>query len=212
MSARGWLYGDADLFGHRPRVGFGDATVSVREVGKDAADRIIREGHYSGSVVWSSSEHFGVFVNGRLSGAMQFGPAMNPASGGAVVLGTGPDQWCELNRLWIADAKPPNTTSRAVAFGLKLLRERRPRTAWVQSFADERCGKLGAIYQACSFLYLGCHESTFYELDGEWYHKSMLGRAEYDKRGWWCGPKIAHFNANASRATRHTFRQFRYPK
>src|SRR5687767_14681539 len=124
---RDWILGDGDLFGHRPVVGFGDGEVAVRVIPKDTADRWIREGHYSRSVVWSSNEHFGVYVDGMLSGAMQFGPAMNPASGAAVVEGTEPDQWCELNRLWLADEKPANTTSRAVAFGLKLLRERRPR-------------------------------------------------------------------------------------
>ena len=49
-----------------------------------------------------------------------------------------------------------------------------PSVAWVQSYADERCQGLGVIYQACSFLYLGFHESPLSELDGEVYYKLLL--------------------------------------
>lgn len=205
----GWTYSDPDLFGKREYTGYGNDEVRVGVLDKSTADAIMRRGHYSGSVAWSSNQHFGIYVGREIVGACQFGPAMNPASGANIVAGTEPDQWTELNRLWIAGGQPANTTSRAVSYAIRLLKKRRPRIAWVQSFADERCGS-GGIYRACSFLYLGSHEQTFYLLDGEWYHKSMLGRAEYDRRGWWCGPKIAHFNAHAHRAERHTFRQFRY--
>lgn len=107
------------------------------------------------------------------------------------------------------DEKPDNTTSRAISLALKVIRNRKPAVEWVQSFADERCRKLGGVYQACSFLYCGEHTATFYELDGEWFHKSMLSRPAVDKRGWRSGPKVAWFKQNQDRAATHTFRQFR---
>ena len=42
---------------------------------KDAA-ALVRRVHYSGKVVPNSQLHFGVYLNGRLEGAMQFGPPM----------------------------------------------------------------------------------------------------------------------------------------
>ena len=206
------LVGDPDLFGHREPVAFGTADVLVRPIHKDTADDLIRAGHYSGSVVWSSNRHFGVFHHGRLIGALQYGPAMNPASGGKVVRDCRPGEWLELNRMWLADEKPANCATRAIAYSLRLLRHRLEPPTWVQAFADSRCGKLGAVYQAASFLYLGSHETTFYELDGEWFHKSMRGRPLVDKRGWRCGPKIRRFLANEDRAVPHTFTQYRYAK
>lgn len=200
-----------DLFGQCRAVGVEWADgLRVSEIQKAQADEIIREGHYSHSVVWSSSKHFGVFVRGRLIGALQYGPAMNPRSGDKIVAGTTVDTFLELNRMWLALVKPPNTASRAISGSLRLLRKWTPALEWVQSFADERCGKLGAVYQACSFLYLGSHEATFYEIEGQWFHKSILNRPEYDKRGWWRGPKATWFNANKDRATQYSFRQFRY--
>lgn len=200
------------LFGNAPLLALGDSEIEVRVIFKEAADEIIKAGHYSRSVVWSSSDHFGVYSteDERLLGAIQFGPAMNPASGGSIVRGTEPEQWIELNRMWLSDEKPPNTATRAISFSIRLLRRSRPELKWIQSFADSRCGKAGAVYQAASFVYCGSHRSVFYELDGEWFHKSMLDRPEIDKRGWWSGPKIARLREGRSRATRHEFRQYRY--
>jgi hypothetical protein len=208
----GLLLSDPDLFGHRSVIGCGDDTVQVRVRPKEWVSQIIRKGHYSGTVSWASNEHYGVFMDDIAIGALQFGPAMNPKSGARVVQGTQPDQWLELNRMWLVDEKPRNCTSRVVSFALRLLRKRRPRIAWVQSYADSRCGKMGGIYQACSFLYCGSHETTFYELEGEFYHQSMMGRPEIDKRGWGSGPRIKRLNQNREQAVRHVFTQYRYIK
>jgi hypothetical protein len=206
------IYGDPVLFGHPDVVGYAGPVLRVETIPKREADALVRQNHYSGSVVWSSSLHLGCFVGDDLIGALQFGVAMNPASGAKVVAGTEPDQWLELNRMWLSDVRPEHAASRAVSLALRTVKRVRPRIGWVQTFADERCGKMGSIYQACSFDYLGCHDTNFWLLDGEWYHQSMLGRPEYDGRGWWCGPKISHLNNNRDRAERHTFTQYRYFK
>lgn len=206
------VYGPPTLFGPQEVTGAASGDVRAELIAKDDADEIIRSGHYSHSVVWSSNLHFGIYVCDVLVGAMQFGPAMNPASGARVVAGSSTETWLELNRLWLVDEKPDNTTSRAISCALRVIRHRKPMVEWVQSFADERCGKWGAVYQACSFLYCGEHTATFYELDGEWFHKSMLSRPSVDKRGWRSGPKVAWFKQNQDRAIPRTFRQFRYIK
>ncbi len=204
------VLGVPDLFGHRPVEGCTDGEIEVRPIPKPQADEIIRRGHYSRSVAWSSSLHFGVLHGGAVIGALQYGPAMNPASGARVVADTSPEGWLELNRMWLADEKPQNCATRAISFSLRLIRRLRPQVEWIQSFADSRCGKLGAVYQAASFLYLGSHDSTFYLLDGEWFHRSMIGRKETDKRGWGSGPKIARLRGREHEAVPHTFTQYRY--
>ena len=88
----------------------------------------------------------------------------------------------------------------------------RPKVEWVQSFADERCQKLGGVYQAASFLYCGTHVGRFIDIDGEVFHQSMMARPLIDKRGWRCGPKVRWVLANCERATPVEFKQFRYIK
>ncbi len=205
-SPQGTLVGPPDV------IGATSGEVCARLIPKEEAEAIICAGHYSRTVVWSSSLHFGVYASGVLIGAMQFGPAMNPASGSRIVASATPESWLELNRLWLADDKPANVGSRAISCALKVIRHQRPLTQWIQTFADERCGKNGGLYQACSFLYCGCHVSEFFEIDGTWIHKSMMDRPSVDKRGWRSGPKVAWAKQNRDRAERHEFRQFRYIK
>ena len=203
----GPILGPPDLFRQREVLGFGSDALCVRKIPKDDADALIRRGHYSGSVVWSSNVHLGVYLDGKRIGALQFGPPMNPASAEKVV----PGEAClELSRLWLEDEKPSNTTSRVISYAVKFLRMTRPDVTWIQSYADSRCGKAGGIYQACSFDYFGSHETTFYLLDGEWFHQSMLKRPPVDKRGWGSGPKMARLRGREHEAEAHTFKQYRY--
>ena len=53
---------------------------------------------------------------------------------------------------------------------IKKLKKKYPKIKWIQSFADERCGGFGIVYQACSFSYFGEHNSLFWTLDGVIYH------------------------------------------
>ena len=200
----------AKLWDAPPIEAYGAENLFVRMMPKAVIDDLIRSGHYSGSTCWASYLHLGVVLDGKLIGGLQFGPLMNPGSAGRIVRGATADTSSELNRMWLQDEKPPNVTTRALKYALKILRSQRPRVEWVQSFADERCGKWGGVYQAASFLYLGTHTSEFLSLDGEWFHKSAVNRR--DARGWGTGPKIARLAARLDVATRHSFRQFRYFK
>lgn len=205
--APSYRVGQMTMFGQPEVVAFGDDGFRIEVVQRDIANRIIKANHYSGKVFGLSSEHHGVYIDGVLVGILQWGPGMNPASGGGVVTGTPAGAWLELNRMWLDDVAPRNSESRAISYSVKLLKRTRPRVEWVQSFADERCGCLGVVYQACSFLYLGEHTSTFWELDGEMFHNiAMTVRGdELEKR-----KGAAKLQRNAARATRHDLRQFRY--
>jgi hypothetical protein len=205
--APAYTTGQLTLMGHAGVVAFGTAAFRVACIPRDKANDLIIRGHYSGKVFPLSEEHHGVFIEGALVGVLQWGPGMNPGSGAGIVAGTENGTWLELNRMWLDDAAPHGIATRAIAYSLRLIRRRRPEVAWVQSFADERCGKIGLVYRAANFTYLGEHTSIFWELDGEWYHNiaATVGPAELRKR-----KGAAKLQANMDRAIRHEFRQFRY--
>jgi len=206
----GPIQSDPDLFGLRKCIGWTVNDIRVELAEKRVVDEAIKRLHYSGSVVWASSVHCLVFASGQMVGAIQLGPAMNPASGGSIVTGSSVDSWLELNRMAFTPDRPANCGTQALSAVCRMVRHVKPSVEWIQSFADERCQKFGAVYQAASFLYCGAHVSTFYELDGEWFHKSAWDRPLVDKRGWGCGPKLERFNREKHRAIARTFRQFRY--
>lgn len=195
----------ADLFGYREAIGFGETAFHVRLIDRGRANAIICENHYSGRIYQASSLHLGVYVDQELEGVLQFGPAMNPASADSVVAGTQMSEYLELNRMWLSDRALPNSESRALGCAIRLIRRVRPAVKWIQSFADERCGLFGTVYQAAGFTFHGEHRGIFWELDGEFYHNSLATNSKTAN-----SPRASHLRANLHRATRHELRQFRY--
>lgn len=117
----------------------------------DAA-KIVKRVHYSGKVVQNSQLHFGVFLNNRLEGAMQFGPSMDKKKLIGLVEGTEWNGFIELNRMAFSDRLPRNSESRALAIAFKMMRKAYPHIEWVVSFADgTQCGD-GTIYRAAGFV------------------------------------------------------------
>lgn len=204
MSAGYILSVQSSLFGQPDVVGFGDDEFHVKEIGRDFANSVIVANHYSGKFYSATYIHLGVFIDGQFMGVLQFGYAMNPASAGSVVEGTELDEYLELNRMWLDDIAPHCSESRALSCAFKFIKRRYPKVKWCQSFADERCGKFGAVYQAAGFRYFGEHTATFWELDGVVYHNSLMTR----------DPKLsksaAVLQAGKDRARPSELRQFRY--
>jgi len=126
---------------------------------KDAA-ALVRRVHYSGKVVPNSQLHFGVFLDGRLEGAMQFGPSMAKRKVQGLVKGTGWNNFLELNRMAFSDRLPRNSESRALGVAMRLIRKHYPHIEWIISFADgTQCGD-GTIYRASGFVLTQCKKNT----------------------------------------------------
>lgn len=118
---------------------------------RDSAD-LVRRVHYSGKVVQNSQLHLGVFLDGRLEVAMQFGPSLDKRKIQGLVRDTGWNDFIELNRMAFSDRFPRNSESRALAIAFKMIRKHYPHIEWVISFADgTQCGD-GTIYRAAGFV------------------------------------------------------------
>jgi len=194
------------LFGHPAVVGFGNDVFAVKEIDRNKANALIIANHYSGKTYNLSKVHLGVFIGGDLLGVLQYGLAMNPASASSVVEGTASDEYLELNRMWLDDAAPRNTASRALSYSIKYIKRKLPKVAWIQSFADERCGKLGLVYQSANFTFHGEHKSVFWELDGVFYHN--IAMTTIGESATYASARM--LQANKDRAKAHEYRQFRY--
>ncbi|MEE1950980.1 hypothetical protein V0R48_18525 [Pseudomonas alcaligenes] len=193
------------IMGEHALAGFGCSSFYIALIPRAEANRIIIANHYSGRIVNNSYIHLGVWVGGVMRGVLQFGYALNPVAGAQkIVAGTEVGQYLELNRMWLDDVAPRNSESRAISYAFKFIKRACPRVAWVQSFADERCGGWGVVYQAANFLYFGHHKTSFYELDGQTYHEMLLTTA---KNG---GGRGRYLRENLHRATHHSLLQFRY--
>lgn len=126
--------------------------IVVKPISAKDANAIVQRLHYSGKVVPNSTLHLGVFLDGRLEGAMQFGPSINKKGSMNIVAGTSWNGFIELNRMAFSDRLPRNSESRAIGIAMRLLKKHYPQFEWVISFSDgTQCGD-GTIYRASGFV------------------------------------------------------------
>jgi len=175
--------------------------IVIKPIKAAAANTIIRKIHYSGKVVPNSGLHFGVFLNGKLEGAMQFGPPMDKRKSVALVEGTLWSGMIELNRMAFSDALPRFSESRAIGYVLRLIKKQYPQIKWVQSFSDgTACGD-GTIYRASGFYLTSIKEnSSIYEFpDGERIAvMSLTNGGDQQARRRACEKYGATYNSSAS--------------
>ena len=207
---KSYIYNDQmSMFGSREIIGFGNNEFKVMEIDRTLANNTIKKNHYSKKVYNATYIHLGVFMNEEFVGVLQYGYAMNPASCGSVVEGTEMDQYLELNRMWLSDKAPRNSESKALSYSFKYIRGKFPKIKWIQSFADERCGGFGIVYQACSFSFYGEHTSDFWEYNGEVFHNIQMTIKPDNKR---YSGVVRELQENRDKAKKLTLRQFRYIK
>jgi len=182
---KGYIFSEQiPMFGHKEIIGYGTNDFYVKEINRNLANKTIIKNHYSKKIYNGTYINLGVYINDIFLGVLQYGYAMNPASASSVVKGTQMNQYLELNRMWLDDIALKNSESKAISYSIKYIKGKIKTIKWIQSFADERCGGLGIVYQACSFRYYGEHTSSFWELNGETFHNSIKTSEKAGKRGY----------------------------
>lgn len=134
--------------------------IYIKEIDSKLANRLIIENHYSGTVPKGVKFHLGIFIEETLYGVAQFGFGIRPHETCKFVKDTKPNEYLELNRLWISDKLGKNAESNSISKAMKFVKEKKPELKWIISFADGMMGKVGTIYQATNFIYTGYRKET----------------------------------------------------
>ena len=161
--------------------------IIVAPIKASDAAALIKRVHYSGKVTQNSQLHLGVFLNGKLEGAMQFGPSIDKRKIQGLVKETGWNEFIELNRLAFSEYLPRNSESRALGITMRIIRKQYPHIKWVISFADgTQCGD-GTIYRASGFSLIGIKKNTtmLRMPDGSIVADKTLNDHVTKKSGWW---------------------------
>ena len=171
--------------------------IVIKPISAKAANALVKRVHYSGKVVNNSTLHLGVFLNGKLEGAMSFGSPLDKRKVLPLVEGTAWTGMLELNRMAFSDILPRNSESRAMSVAFRMIRKHYPHIEWILSFSDgTQCGD-GTIYRASGFVLTQINKSMNLVrcADGSVIHKMTLesnptsprpelgGRSYYDLTG-----------------------------
>ena len=136
--------------------------------------------HYSQKPPALNGTAFSVFNdNNEWCGCIIYGSGANPQIGTAYGLKQG--QIFELVRMALNGKQ--ESTSKALALSLKLLKKRCPTLKAVVSYADKGQKHLGTIYQATNWYYVGQTESSSTEFyyKGKWEHSRSIGALKRNK-------------------------------
>lgn len=161
--------------------------IVLKPISSRDANTLVKRVHYSGKVVQNSQLHIGVFYQGRLEGAMQFGSPLDKRKVLPLVEGTQWHNMMELNRMAFSDALPRNSESRAISIAMRLIKKHAPQVKWVLSFADgTQCGD-GTIYRASGFVLSAIKENgqlfrlpRYQDLDTEYCKRNGLLEGEIE--------------------------------
>lgn len=124
--------------------------IILKPIDSASAKRIVHRYHYSGKSTQNSQIHFGVFLNDRCEGALQFGPSIDKRRM-ADNLKVKFNETLELNRMAFSDKLPKNSESRALGVAIRIIKKQYPHLKIIVSFADAcQCGD-GTIYRASGF-------------------------------------------------------------
>ena len=124
----------------------------VKPISAKDANRIVKRLHYSGKVDTRSQIHFGIFLDGKCGGAMQFGPSVNKHASRNLFKNCGWHEWIELHRMAFADWLPRFGESRCIGYAMRYIKKQYSQIKFVISYSDaSQCGD-GAIYRASGFV------------------------------------------------------------
>ena len=141
--------------------------IRVKPISANDANKLIKKLHYSGKVVPNSQLHLGCFLNGKIEGALQFGPSMRKDLIQPLVSGTGWNEFLELNRMAFSDILPKNSESRVIGVSLRIIRKNYYNIKWIISFADATQSGDGTIYRASGFVLTGIKKNTQLRINPE---------------------------------------------
>lgn len=124
-----------------------------REIGAPTAAKAYRAWHYLGDQGFVSQINFGAYWEGKLEGAITYGPPNATDLAGYWDRHAQGDWW-EIKRLVMSPLCPKNSESRFIAITTKLLRKLAT-VKGIVTYADDGQGHQGTIYKASGFTALG---------------------------------------------------------
>ena len=97
--------------------------IKIKPISSTDANKFVKIVHYSKSVVNNSVLHFGVFLNEKLNGVMQFGNPIDKRKVLPLVENTSWNSMLELNRMAFNEILPRNSESRALGIAFKIIKK-----------------------------------------------------------------------------------------
>ena len=179
-------------------------TYEVKRITKQETDDFYKKYHYIGKSL-ICPVHYGEFEHGKLTACASFGFLPSPLIPKSVWINGNNSNTYELRRL-SSISKTPNAESHFISQCIKKLKIDYPNIKLIFSYADEKAGHHGYIYQASNFYYVGIRAGNtiyYFNNKGEKIHCRTVNRWKIKNN-----PKFK--TINTKKQIKDTFRKHLY--
>lgn len=159
----------------------------VKEVSKEVALEMVKKYHYSNTLPKLNKHFLGFFLEGQIVGLITLGWGTRPLHTIQKIFPslTSKDYY-EIGRMCMTEEMPRNSESQMISHCIKWLKHNQPQIKVLFTWADGMLGKVGYVYQSCSFLYAGYYLTDIYMKDGIKIHprqtRALFKVKQEDKR------------------------------
>ena len=147
----------------------------VREVSKDEALEMVKKYHYSNTLPKLNKHFLGFFLEGNMVGLITLGWGTRPRH---TIQNLFPSldtkDYFEIGRMCMTEEMPRNSESQMIHYCIKWIKANCPSIKVLFTWADGMLGKVGYVYQSCSFYYAGYYLTDTYLKDGVKIHPRQM--------------------------------------
>lgn len=159
----------------------------IKELDKEQALEMVQKYHYSNTLPKLNKHFLGFYLEDELVGLITLGWGTRPLH---TIQNIFPSlttkDYYEIGRMCMTEEMPRNSESQMISQCIKWIKQNEPEVKVLFTWADGMLGKVGYVYQACSFLYGGYILTDTYLMNGVKIHprqtRALFKVDENDKR------------------------------
>lgn len=147
----------------------------VKEISKEIALSMIQKYHYSNTLPKLNKHFIGFYLNNELVGVVTLGWGTRPLHTIKKIFPSlGTKDYYEIGRMCMTEEMPRNSESQMIKKLISWIKINEPDIKVLFTWADGIMGKVGYVYQSCSFLYAGYNLTDIYLKDGIKIHPRQM--------------------------------------
>jgi len=153
----------------------------IKEVNKEIALNMVKKYHYSNTLPKINKVYLGFYLGDEIVGLLTLGYGTRPLHTIKNIFPTlDVKNYLEIGRMCMTEEMPKNSESQMISQTVTWLKNNMKDVKVLFTWADGFRGKVGYVYQACSFRYIGFITTDAYMMNGTMIHPRKIKKLLVD--------------------------------
>lgn len=147
----------------------------VKTINKDLALEMVKKYHYSNTLPKINKVFLGFYLENEIVGMLSLGYGTRPLHTLKNMFPTlEVKNYLEIGRMCMTEEMPKNSESQMISKTVSWLKNNMKEVKVLFTWADGFRGKVGYVYQSCSFMYIGHIVTDAYMMNGTLIHPRKI--------------------------------------